>query len=1606
MNFHAYKNTFVTRTLTFVALFSLIACLFVVSTSVHALSDHLVLSEVVVDVTGVESAGEMVEIYNPTGDTVDIGGWDIAYKTATGSSFSGKATIPTGSDIGPYGFYLVGGDNVSPTPDHIDTSLGFAATGGHVALRDASNTIIDKLGYGTALDPEGSAAPAPGQDKSLERDPGDSDPLKGNGEDSDNNQNDFQIRNTPEPQNTSSATEVPDFGDSTAGTITINLASLYGSGDSFVITVTDTDLNTDSTTTQTVNVTVTSVDDPTGISVVLTEVGVDSNGFQATISASSDGSDDGADLIGVANSGDTITATYQDAAPSATLTAEVTFLWEFKIRVVEMMIDPNGTEPDSEWIEILNLSGRSIDISSWKLQDSLDGTTNAGEGVFTFPAGTTLDTNARVVLGSSNLAAQEKVDIVYGDSDAGVIFFNQQDTDEVVFVNPNGAIHEAVIYSVDWWTITENFTLERIDDVNQSSDSSNWQTSLVEGGTPREGSSFGEYVKINEVVFNPSGSDGGNEWVELYNAGIDSVSLASWTLTDEDASTVMVMPNDVTLPNGAYLVWYVDASGTNDTDFTDGSGTIYSGTTTTVSLTNTNDQVALYDSTVRNSNTLVDFMQYSTNGSIDQTDAQNAVDKGIWPKTDTFVDATAAPEGAGLILLPDGDEGNIPDDWSIDSTPTEGISNGTAEPPIAPTSLVATGGIEKVDLTWTGSTEGSDPLAGYRVFRGTSATTLSILSTLVTATSYLDTTGSTGVTYYYGVVAEDDNGLRSDTSNIDSATSVAYVAPGTPVNLVAAGNPFQNDLSWDTPSTGSYPHQDFLIYRSQTSGVYGSPLETITAPVTVYPDTNISVGQQYFYVVRVSDTSGVLGDSSSEVSVVAQGYADPPAPGNNIQINEIAFDVESPEPDSEWVELFNPTDTPISIGSMYFEDNIGSFQIPEGNTVPAQGYFVLGYSVGAANGNVDLVYGMTASNIQLSNSGDTVTLRTDTAIIDQVGYQTNWNGGEPYTLQRKFSGLTSSERTTWGTAIDTNGTPGAANYVDTLPPLITHTPIAKAAAGRDLGIQAVITDNIAKEIELGDASLFYRTQGETTYTEIVMNRVSIDDWSTIIPGVDVETPVLEYYMWAIDPSNNVGSFATSDTPQEVTIVTIDTKIVINEIMYDPAENEPDNEWVEIYNVGNTSQDISGWQLTDGEDVFNIPTGTTIGAMGYIVFERTDSATTVTAPYALTYGDSAPSLKFQNVIGVITDQATLKDHNGLVVDEVNYSSSWGAHNVSDSKNTTLERVDPNGSSNSSDNWIHSYVVDGTPGDTNTNKMVRDFSMIPTLFDPENSETVTFSFSVHTETQTSIFVEIYDETGSLRHTIQLDTALDSGIYEFDTTWNGLDESGDTILGVLQIEAVANANNGQTSRHALNDELLIRTTQGIESGFDFRSYAKSYYVIFISKPTDVSVNLRDPDDESLIRNIWNDVPSPAGQFAYSWDGRNDSGFFVQGMNVDFDATPMVGNKLISRRNLELFGLEFAPRTSFNPESETQTIRFDLSAKAFISVQIRESKDGDVIREIEDGTLMNGGFKEISWNGKDDFDVSVADGLYFVEVSAIAVQGGQSAREFGEVYVRRVVE
>ena len=137
---------------------------------------------------------DFVELYNPTGAPIDVTGWVIEQRSAS-NGLGGKATL-TGV-VPAKGYYLVQGaaGNNSPAPlpaPDATATLNFGGTKAIAALFDASGTQVDLVGWGTATQFEGAAAPATANSTSIQR--------AAVGVDTDNNAADF-IVGAPTPVN-------------------------------------------------------------------------------------------------------------------------------------------------------------------------------------------------------------------------------------------------------------------------------------------------------------------------------------------------------------------------------------------------------------------------------------------------------------------------------------------------------------------------------------------------------------------------------------------------------------------------------------------------------------------------------------------------------------------------------------------------------------------------------------------------------------------------------------------------------------------------------------------------------------------------------------------------------------------------------------------------------------------------------------------------------------------------------------------------------------------------------------------------------------------------------------------------------------------------------------------------------------------------------------------------------------------------------------------------------------------------------------------------------------------------------------------------------------
>lgn len=121
---------------------------------------------------------EYITIYNNTAEPTDITDWCIAYASASDTTQTqlGCLKAPAATTklfLSPYSSLLLATSEMVQahprlSPDIVFSS-GLAAISGHIKLLDHTKQVIDVVGWGAAMRPEGLAAGAPATNKILQR---------------------------------------------------------------------------------------------------------------------------------------------------------------------------------------------------------------------------------------------------------------------------------------------------------------------------------------------------------------------------------------------------------------------------------------------------------------------------------------------------------------------------------------------------------------------------------------------------------------------------------------------------------------------------------------------------------------------------------------------------------------------------------------------------------------------------------------------------------------------------------------------------------------------------------------------------------------------------------------------------------------------------------------------------------------------------------------------------------------------------------------------------------------------------------------------------------------------------------------------------------------------------------------------------------------------------------------------------------------------------------------------------------------------------------------------------------------------------------------------
>jgi len=226
-------------------------------------------------------------------------------------------------------------------------------------------------------------------------------------------------------------------------------------------------------------------------------------------------------------------------------------------------------------------------------------------------------------------------------------------------------------------------------------------------------------------------------------------------------------------------------------------------------------------------------------------------------------------------------------------------------------------------------------------------------------------------------------------------------------------------------------------------------------------------------------------------------------------------------------------------------------------------------------------------------------------------------------------------------------------------------------------------------------------------------------------------------------------------------------VTISEIMYDPDGSDTNREWVELYNDGGSSVDLSAWKFVEANTNHGLTSysgGVSISSGGYAIIALEPA--TFVGEWG---GDGAPvfdaSFSLGNAVG---EALSLKDADGNIVYTVTYDPTIGA---SDDGNSLQKysgswvTADPTaGKSNSTAD------VDASGGDTGGSDdgagETNDEDTMSAVSVPVEAERIV----VHDEWQLSLFAPSYGIAGSpATFTTDVRNLYDEKVHPGRYVWN---------------------------------------------------------------------------------------------------------------------------------------------------------------------------------------------------------------------------------------------
>lgn len=476
-------------------------------------------------------------------------------------------------------------------------------------------------------------------------------------------------------------------------------------------------------------------------------------------------------------------------------------------------------------------------------------------------------------------------------------------------------------------------------------------------------------------------------------------------------------------------------------------------------------------------------------------------------------------------------------------------------------------------------------------------------------------------------------------------------------------------------------------------------------------ETNLAAGAQAKYDVEDGSYIAGINNYIATVEYGADQYAE-----NNqavikincvnineersdLVINELMYAPIVGEP--EWLEIYNNSTKQINLkGYQVGNSSSKSKVVFQDVILKPEEYFIVTKDSAVFMRFTNISKAVVSTFPTLNNTKDKVVILDSLdRTIDSLEYKSSWGGISSKSLERFEFAKSSTDSTNWKTSVHQLGaTPGIINSISQKKIDVALTQLifnpASPLAGQRVKISVAVSNR-------GKAGTSFRLllnkvdksgnkqRVEDSNTMLISSGAALAyEFSFAIESLQTKLTFEAVVELSGDEDQTNNSITASVTPGYIPGI-----ISINEIMYNPLNGEP--EWIELYNTSNIDVDLEDWSITD---ILTTPQKQVVKAKDTF-FPKNTFMVIAKDSTIKNYHKEIPSKMIVTSFANLNNDAdgvVIKDSRNTTIDSVRYESKWGGEN-----GKSLERKQFSVSSNEKTNWGSSKDLElSTPGRINS------------------------------------------------------------------------------------------------------------------------------------------------------------------------------------------------------------------------------------------------------------------------------------------------------------------